>query len=128
MRCSREYLEKHVAAVRKLLHEPKIDIFKVNQLNEQMGERLNLVLDIDLLYKLASVVYFDKHENPYVYEADYCKKKIEHWKAHKGVADFFLQKPITELIPFLQSQNLDLDAYSLLNEQLNRIHWDNLSI
>jgi len=128
MKCSREYLQKHVEAMRKLLHEPKIDIFKINQLNEQMNERLSLALDVDLLYKLASVVYFDKNENPYVYEAEYCKKKIEHWKAHKGVADFFLQAPIQELMPFLKSQNFDLDAYFPLNEKLNRIHLENLSI
>jgi len=126
-KCSREYLEKHVEAVRNLLRETKIDIFKINQLNEQMKERLNLSLDVDLLYKLASVVFFDKNENPVLYEADYCKKKIDFWKEHKGVADFFLQMPLQQLIPFLKSVDFDLNKYSLMNEELNTTHLANLS-
>ena len=128
MRCSREYLEKHVQVVRELLKSDKIDIFKINMLNEQMSERLNLTLDVDLLYKLASIVFFDKKENPNIYELDYCNQKIEFWKQHKGVADFFLQKPIIELIPFLKSVETDLDEYSLLNTNLNKIHSENLSM
>jgi hypothetical protein len=127
MRCSREYLEKHVEVVRNVLRSNKIDIFKINQLNEQMSERLKLSLDVDLLYKLASIVFFDKNENPVLYDAEYCRKKIDFWKKHKGVSDFFLQKPVTELIPFLQNVNFDLDTYSRMNTELNRIHSGNLS-
>ncbi|MDR1762765.1 MAG: hypothetical protein LBR64_02240 [Dysgonamonadaceae bacterium] len=127
MKCSREYLERHVEAVRKLLRSDKIEIFKINALNEQMSERLNLVLDVDLLYKLCSIVFFDKNENPAVYEMEYCKKKIEFWKKHKGVADFFLQEPITTLIPFLQKVDFDLDTYSEVNRNLNQIHSELLS-
>jgi len=128
MRCSREYLEKHVEVVRGILQSNKIDIFKLNMLNEQMSERLNLVIDVELLYQLASIVFFDKKENPAIYELDYCNKKIEHWKAHKGVADFFLQMPIIELMPFLESVEIDLDIYSELNTELNKIHLERLSM
>jgi len=62
MRCSREYLEKHVEVVREILRSTKIDVYRINQLNEQMSQRLNLVLDVDLLYKLASIVFFDGKE------------------------------------------------------------------
>jgi hypothetical protein len=122
MKCSREYLEKHVETVRDLLRSGKIDIFKINQLNEQMNERLNLALDVDLLYKLASVVFFDDKENPVLYESEYCRKKITFWKENKGVADFFLQTPLRELIPFLTNVDFDLDTYSRLNEDLNKVH------
>lgn len=126
MKCSREYLIKHVDVVRELLHSIKIDIFKLNQLNEQLGERLHLTLDTDLLYKLASIVFFDQHENPAVYEPDYCASKIEYWKKHKGVADFFLQKPLRELMPFLESVDFDLSIYSKINSELNRLHQERL--
>lgn len=128
MRCSREYLEKHVEVVRELLRTNPIDIFRVNQLNEQMAERLNLVIDTDLMYKLASIVYFDGKENPAIYEADYCAKKIELWKKHKGTADFFLQKPLRELIPYLESVDFDLNEYSKVQTELNKIHLDRLSV
>ena len=126
MKCSREYLTKHVEVTRELLRSNKVDIFKINQLNEQLGERLNLVLDTDLLYKLASIVYFDEKENPAIYETDYCSKKIEFWKAHKGVADFFLQKPLLELIPYLENVDFDLNTYSVLNKELNDLHQERL--
>ncbi len=122
MRCTREYLEKHVDACRTLLHESKIDIFKINALNEQLGDRLNLSMDTDLLYKLASVVFFDKKENPAIYESDYCNKKIAFWKKHKDVTSFFLQKPLRELIPFLKDADFDLQSYSEVVQAVNKTH------
>lgn len=122
MKCTREYLEMHVAACRKLLHNAKIDIFKLNALNEQMADRLNMVFDTDLLYKLASVVFFDKKENPAIYEPDYCGKKIAFWREHKDVAAFFLQKPLMELIPFLKDVDFDLQSYSEAVVETNRLH------
>lgn len=126
MKCSREYLTKHVEVTREILHATKVDVFKINQLNEQLNERLTLILDTDLLYKLASIVFFDGKENPVVYEPDYCRKKIEFWKLHKGVADFFLQKPLLELIPYLENVDFDLNTYSLLNKELNDLHQERL--
>lgn len=126
MRCSREYLAKHVEICRELLHSTRVDIFKINQLNEQLNERLTLILDTDLLYKLSSIVFFDAKENPALYEADYCQKKIEFWKKHKGVADFFLQKPLLELIPYLENVDLDLNIYSQINKELNELHLERL--
>lgn len=122
MRCSRDYLMKHTETISDLLKQQEIDIFKINTLNEQMKQRLQLVTDVDLLYKIASVVFFTEEENPALYETDYCKKKIAHWKEHRGVADFFLQKPLMELIPFLQNVEVDLDTFSRLNEELNEVH------
>lgn len=122
MRCSREYLQKHVEACRKILHDNKIDIYKLNALNEQMSDRLDLAIDTDLLYKLASVVYFDKNENPAVYEPEYCNKKIAFWRGNKDVNAFFLQKPLVELIPFLKDVDFDLNTYSEMVEATNKIH------
>ena len=129
MRVSREYLEKHIEAMRNILHADKVvNVFKIDQLNEQLSERLNLVLDTDLLYKLASVAFFDKKENPAVYEPEYCQKKVEFWQQHKGVADFFLQKPLQELIPFLRSADFDLNTYSQINKALNKLHLERLQL
>lgn len=124
MSCSKEYLQKHVEVVREILHPNgrSIDIYKLNQLNEQLSERLSFSFDTNLLYKLASVVFFDKNENPSLYEPEYCNKKIEFWKKNKGITDFFLQKPIVELIPFLKNVEFDLEAYSIAIDQINKIH------
>jgi len=128
MKCSLEYLRKHIEATRKLLHAEKIDIFRINQFNEQLNERINFSIDVELIYKLAAVVYFDENENPSLYDAEYCKTKIEFWKKNKDVADFFLQQPVTELLPYLQNVDFNLSEYSTVNEELNRIHLERLSM
>lgn len=128
MRCSREYLLKHTETIDKILHESnKIDVFAIDVLNKQMVERLNMIIDVELLYKLASVVFFDKNENPCIYEYEYNQKKIKFWQENKGVSDFFYTREIQELIPFLKSAEVDLDMYFPLNQELNKIHSEKVS-
>ncbi|MBQ9602435.1 MAG: hypothetical protein IJR42_01320 [Paludibacteraceae bacterium] len=122
MRCSREFLIKYQGAVDKLLHDQKIDIFKIQQLNEILKQRLQLPTDVDLLYKLASICFFDKSENPAVYEPAYAEKKIAKWRKDKGVHDFFMQTPLLELMPFLGSVDTDLDTFSALQAEIDAIH------
>jgi hypothetical protein len=127
-KCSFEYLKLHCEAMTKVLRpdDGKIDVFKINELNEQMKVRLQLAIDVDLLYKLASVVFFADTENPCIYEPQVCVDKIKFWQAHKGVADFFLQKPLTELMPFLKNSGLDLGTFSEVSKTLNEIHLERL--
>lgn len=122
MRCSRQFLLQYADTIDRLLHEQKIDIFKINQLNQLLKQRLTLAADTDLLYRLAAVCFFDKSENPAVYEPDYAEKKIAKWRKDKGVRDFFMQKPLLELMPFLQNVDIDLDTYSAMCDELNKIH------
>ncbi|MBR3647116.1 MAG: hypothetical protein IKN59_01835 [Paludibacteraceae bacterium] len=128
MRCSRGFLINYADTIDKLLHEKQIDIFKIEKLNSLLKQRLMMPTDTDLLYKLASVCFFDKTENPAVYEPEYAEKKIAKWRKDKGVRDFFMQKPLLELMPFLQSVDTDLDTYSAMCEELNKIHTEALRI
>lgn len=122
MRCSRQFLLHYADTIDQLLHQPQIDIFKINQLNQLLKQRLTLIADTDLLYRLAAVCFFDKTENPAVYEPDYAEKKIAKWRKDKGVHDFFTQMPLLELMPFLQNVDTDLDTYSAVCDELNKIH------
>jgi hypothetical protein len=54
-----------------------------------LAQRLKLPKDTELLYKLASVVYFDKEESPEVYDFEYAKKKIAFWKESASLVIFF---------------------------------------
>lgn len=65
-------------------------------------ERMQIMINADLIYKLASVVFFTEEENPYKYDHEYAKKKIELWKQHEGMYDFFLREPLIRLLPFLE--------------------------
>ena len=124
MRCSRDFLLRYTKAMDEVLHAQSIDIFKINELNGMLKDRLSLTADLELCYKLASIVYFDSTEKPEVFEPEYAAKKIERWKKDQGVADFFMQKPLKELIPFLTNAVGDLDTFFLLNQELNQLHSD----
>lgn len=121
MRCTREYLEQHTKAIHALLREKKIDVFKINQLNQNLTDRINWVVETDTLYELASIVYFDATESPYSYNHDYNKKKIEQWKKHSAeLKDFFLQKPLVSLLPFLEQSKENFQVYSMVTEELKK--------
>lgn len=81
------------------------------QLDVNLKERVAMITDADLVYKLASVVFFDKSESPTHYEHGYNQKKIEHWKKNASMYDFFLQMPLQELVPFLKKSGEDTQVY-----------------
>lgn len=122
MRCSREFLLRFTEALDKVLDSDRINIYTIKQLNELLKQRLSMPTDVELLYRLASVAFFDKTENPATYEHEYAQKKIAKWRKDKGVTDFFSQKPLQELAPFLANAGYDMDTFSKLNEELNQTH------
>jgi len=122
MGVDREYLKTHVDAFNTALTAEKIDIFQLHKLNEQLREKMTFNHDANLLYKLASVVFFDKNENPINYELDYNARKIEFWKKNKDAADFFLQMPLKILIPFLNTSDEDLKMSLATAEEVRKIH------
>lgn len=127
MNCDHELLTKHVEATHKLLTSNPIDVFKIKQLNDLLIQRLKLPKDPELLYKLASVVYFDSNESPSVYDFTYSQKKIEFWKEHTTLKDFFLQKPIVKLMPFLLQYEENLDTFSQVLKEYKKAHLEKLS-
>jgi hypothetical protein len=127
MKITYEYLEQHTKAVKKICSSQKIDIFKINALNDIIIERMNWYCDVDIMYKLASIVYFEKDENPTTYDFKKCAEKVEFWKQHKTVTDFFLQTPLLELMPFLAELKVNLETYSLLTRELTKRHLDLVS-
>jgi hypothetical protein len=127
MNCDYDLLEKHTEAINETLMANRIDVFRIKQLNDLLTQRLKLPKDTELLYKLASVVYFDKDESPEVYDFEYAKKKIAFWKEHATLREFFFQKPIVELIPYLKHADENLENYSLIVDQFKKVHSDILS-
>ena len=130
MRCDRTYLIKHTAAIEQLLTGKKIgldEIIKIRQLNSQMKERLQWIYHEDLIYKLASVVFFDANENPDDWEWKYAAEKIERWKKAEDVSTFFLHEPIQRLIPFLKDSEVNFQDYSEMQKKLDQAILDNIS-
>lgn len=127
MKITYEYLIKHTEAVEKVLKSQKIDVFKIKSLNDILKERLKWHVDTDILYKLASIVFFEKGEDPRTYDFKYNAEKIEFWKQHKDLTSFFLQTPLLELMPFIAELEQNLATYSAITKELTKMHSDTVT-
>lgn len=124
-----EFLKMHVAKVRELLTTKRtINVFEINKINEQLAERIEFIHSPNLIYKLASVVYFDSNEDPTTYDFKYNDEKIKRWKREYKDGSFFLLKPIQELVPFLKESELNLKIYQEMWEKVEKIHLDGVSL
>ncbi len=122
MRTSRDLLLLHVTATNEALNKGKLT--EAARLNQQLKERLEWIIEPDLLYKLASVVFFDENESPYIYDHKYGQQKIKNWKKESEINAFFLQMPIIKLVPFLQDCEIDFRTYSQLVQKISKHHLD----
>lgn len=123
MRCTKDYLKRFTEACEKILsNNKKIDLIGLGVLIKHLQERLEMIPVYDHVFKLASVIFFDDTENPYNFDRTYNKKKIDLWKKDPEVLSFFLQTPLKDLIPYLDSQKTSLVTFSGVVKELNTIH------
>lgn len=129
MRVDREFLMSHTKAMNELLlfmPGKSIDLVKIKQLNDQLSDRLTWIMDGDLAYKLASVVFFDKHEDPTKYDAKYNQDKIAFWKKEMAAKEFFFMMPLQQLIPFLKDYEKNLETYLMVTDNLKNNYQENI--
>ena len=112
-----DYIKKHTAAVMKIINSKKIELTKIYTLEKNLQDLCQVAFDPDLIWKIAAVNFFDKHEDPYRYDQTYSMKKIERWKENEDVKSFFLRLPLPELISFLKSSQNDIQSYSKVVEK-----------
>lgn len=119
MRCDNEYLKLHCDFVEKVIADKKsIDVGKLAIVNKNLKDRLNMIVPTDMVLKLASVVYFDKSENPYLYDYSYGLKKIDLWRKQIKKYGFFFQVPLSQLIPQLKDFKGDFQIYSDISQKI----------
>lgn len=126
MKCTFEYLKWHVVAIENNLVAARdvkgkvvINLLKIHELNSLLKQRLeNWVIDLNHTYRLASIVYFDKSENPQEYDFKYANEKIAHWKKHETMDVFFSKVPIQKLIPFIKGFDMNFQIYSEVIKQM----------
>jgi len=129
MKITYEYLKAHTKAIDNIFALQKFglkEFGKLKHLNEQMKELFEFVVETDLVYKLASVVYFTKDENPYTYDGKVAMNKIKAWKEAKGLNDFFLSKPIINLLPYLRDCDMNFQVYSEVTSPSTLKHLENI--
>lgn len=125
-RVDRDYLLRFCKKVHEILNSQRVKLTELAKITDNLQERVNFVIDVDLAWKLASVEYFDASENPYGYDQAYAMKKIDHWKKSEDIKDFFLRTPIGELISFLEQSGIGIHNYSTLTNQIKESHLKNL--
>jgi hypothetical protein len=112
MRCTKDYLIRWTESAEKILSDnKKINLIELATLVKHLQERLKMIPVSEHIFKIASVIFFDDSENPYVFDRKYNKKKIDLWKKDPEVLSFFLQTPLKDLIPYLDSQGASLATY-----------------
>lgn len=121
------HLDQHTEACDKLFYGNPIDVYKLKQLNDHLRTRRKLPKDPELMYKLASVVFFDQNESPVVYDHEYGRQKIVWWKEVTSLKDFFMQKPMLELIPYLNYVGENLETFSQMITDERHRHLETLS-
>lgn len=126
-KCSREYLLKFSKAMDASLNDKRIRYTDLAILNNQLKERLDFVVEPDLMWKIASVEFFDASENPYKYNQTHGLKKIAAWKKYEDIEAFFLRMPIGDLIPYLQQSGVDTPTFFQTMEKVNVQHLQVLS-
>jgi hypothetical protein len=123
MRCTREFLQAHCTAVTNILSNPKtLNIPELAKLNMQLQERLDLIIDAEIVYKLASVYYFDESENPYIYNYKYGLNKITKWKEGNDELSFFLLEPVKKLANLSVLLEGDLANYLNVVKKITQKH------
>jgi hypothetical protein len=109
----RTELPYHQTAYKAILEcVKKAEVGKIFVICDNALERMQHITNIDLIYKLASVLYIDKYENPYQYDVAYNRQKIAKWKKDADIESFFLKLPINSLIPSFTGLEVNINSYT----------------
>lgn len=122
----RQYLIKLFETVEQLLDKGKL--VQASQLLMLARERLQDITHVMLLYKLAAIFYVEEGEPLSRFSHEEAERKIAHWIAH-GCHDFFLKKPIADLLPSFESLGMSLTTYmSAQVEAVSRVYKYHISL
>lgn len=114
MRLKKEDLLDFILAFENILNNPKqINVVNMVQIVNMLKERVTFpIATQDIYYRFASVRYFDKNENPYHYDPEYCKGKIDRWKeASSEVDTFFIMQRLGDMLPLPKLSKEDLPNF-----------------
>lgn len=124
MRMTRDQLLEFINKFEKIINNPKqINMGEIARMVGNMKERLELVMPTsEIVYKFASVAFFDKNESPYAYDPEYCKAKITRWKEAADISDFFIVMRLRDMIPLPELSEEDLQLCLSIVDQLAEVH------
>lgn len=86
-------------------------LYEIGVLASRLKEQMEMSVSFLRQLKLATVVYFDEHENPLDYQYPYNKQKLNHWMEHNDVQGFFLNLPEYAYLPSLTEYSQNFPTY-----------------
>ncbi len=126
-RCDDKFLKTHTEAMEAILATPNVvKVGEAIKLNADLKERLTMFYPPDLIWNLASVLFFDETENPYSYDQVYAETKIARWKKSKDIYDFFLLQPFQSLMPQSGLSREDFRNFSRIANLIDQKQWEAL--
>lgn len=87
------------------------DMANIARLTKNLYDRSKHITNVQLLYNLASVWFFDETENPYSYNYDYAEEKIRRWRGDSELLGKLLQTPLKNYMPSFDMYNMTLESY-----------------
>lgn len=111
-----KYQKIAYAAIIELLR--KGDNIGAGRVAQNSLERMENITNVDLMYKLASVLYFDASENPYSYDTEYAEKKIKLWRKDNDIESFFLKTPLSDYLPSFNGLGTNITQYTVAQRKL----------
>lgn len=87
------------------------NLIMVGQIAENALQRINHLVNADILMELASVLYIDENENPYEYDTEYAEKKIALWRK-EGLESFFSRTPLKDYLPSFDGLSMNFQTYT----------------
>ena len=86
-------------------------LYEIGVLASRLKEQMEMSVSFLRQLKLATVLYFDEHENPLDYQYPYNKQKLDHWMKHNDVQGFFLNLPEYAYLPSLTEYSQNFPTY-----------------
>lgn len=102
----------HKAMETVLSDNKSIQLEKLFELKNMLGDRLNWAFHPDIVLRYASICYLDANENPFTYDEKYNDEKIKWWKENTDIGAFFLAEPLMKLMPHSIDADVSLPTYS----------------
>ncbi len=130
MRATRDHMLKYCEAVKTILTSNKIDLGQLFKLNQQLEERLDMIYETDIIYKIASVIFFTKDENVNDYDDLLGREKIRLFKRQDKEdkkMSFFFGKLFKNIIGSTDISDKDLLVYMTVGSQITTEHLKTIS-
>ena len=121
--CDEQFLRYYHKAMEATLADQKaIKLERLFELKNMLGDRLTWAFHPGIIMNYAAVLYLEEGENPYTFDEELNRRKVEHWKANASAEMFFFAEPFLRLIPYSTAAGDSPQTYSHAIVEADLLH------